>query len=244
MWWLKIRDYITIPIGGLKELIVTTDCSGSIGENVYDDIKVSYDITSYFSARVGLMELLCAKAEPIAYTVSNLTGCDYHSIHTGVNKALNDLGINQLNSISSSETNFKMVQSGFGITFIGVRDKQTTAPIEDCKYAVVGFPLVGKEVSMFPNKILSLQTFNDLLKDSRIINVLPIGSKGIKVEVADNFNVDVFSDNIELRKSSGPSTCVVIKYPILYRDELLKHYQNLFNDLFLEWFIVYGGVYR
>ncbi|XMB85774.1 ATP-binding protein [Mycoplasmatota bacterium WC44] len=224
-----MRDAMIIPISDKEELVITTDCSGGVGQSEDDIVKVPYEVVAYFTTRVALMELLSVGAKPICYTLSNLTTDGYQNIHHGVLKALNEVDISNLENISSSETNFELKQSGLGISFIGKRSKTHVDKIDNLLYAVIGYPLVGDEVVDNPEKIVSLEMFKRLVGDKRIVDILPVGSKGIKFEMKEVFNKTVIKSELDMIKSSGPSTCIIISFEDRFYSELQSELGSLFN---------------
>lgn len=230
------RDLLCLPINDEDRLLVTTDCSGSCGPLKYDTIQVPYEVLGYYAARVAVMELLSAGGSPIAYTVSNLTVNGYEAIHKGIQDLIRSVGLDSLPHISSSETNFEMVQSGVGISFIGKATRQSlkiqaTNSSNETKFLVMGQPLVGDQVISRANEMIDMETFLKLLKDKRVIDILPVGSKGIEFEMA-YFNVSLCQDQgIDVKASSGPSTCVIVSCMSDVLDALRSDYKNIANIL-------------
>ncbi|WDV47618.1 hypothetical protein PV797_08015 [Clostridiaceae bacterium M8S5] len=227
------RDLVSFDIGLNKKLVVTTDCSGSCGMLEFDDVKVSNEVVAYFTARVALMELMSTKAVPIGYSVLNLTSKSYEPIHLGVKRALRECNITDLKSISSSETNFIMRQTAIGVTFLGILDcfhKEDYK--DDIAYGVFGKPLVGNEVLEQIDDVLSLEDFSKILKDDDILEIIPVGSKGIKTEFEGYFDKKLIDNKaIDIIKSAGPSTCIIVSYKYDSNKCLKERYKDLFCDL-------------
>lgn len=201
----------------IDDLLVCTDVSASIGELPLDQLSVPYEVVGYFLARVVLMEMVSVGGQPLAYTLSNVSNNGYDSLHKGISRLLAELSYS-LPNITSSETNFNSKQSSASITLIGRKTKDFTTVKGEL--AVAGIPLVGEEV--MNGEILSLQLFQQLCKDDRVLSVIPVGSKGILEEVRMNFGIEVTSAELDLYKSSGPSTCCIVSYK---DDTLLKDYK-------------------
>lgn len=187
-------------------LLIATDISASIGELPLDKLAVPYEVVGYYLARVVLMELMSAGGNPIAYTLGNATTNGFDALHKGIKSLFAELGL-VLPSLSSSETNFELSQSSASITLIG--EKVKTYEVTN-KLALAGKPLVGEEVQS--GEVLDLVTFKKLLEDPRVDSVVPVGSKGILFEAESNYSIKVASEEVDVVKSSGPSTCVIVNY--------------------------------
>lgn len=55
-----VRDVQVVPWNQKEELIISADNSGGIGQKEADQLSVPYDIVSYFSFRVAVMECMAA----------------------------------------------------------------------------------------------------------------------------------------------------------------------------------------
>jgi hypothetical protein len=200
----------------IDDLIICTDNAVSVGELNGDTLKVPYETLGYFSARVVLLELLTSGGRPVAYTVGNGTINGYDAIHKGIQKLFSELGYN-LPHISSTESNFEVTQSSVSITVIGKKEKEVSKELG--KFALIGSPLVGDEV--VDGDIASLKEVKSLLDDTRVICLLPVGSSGIQAEALTEFGVTLTSEEVDVNKSSGPSTCLIVTYS---DDSLLKDF--------------------
>lgn len=223
------RDLIVIPVAKNKTMVIATDCSGGCGEMPNDVVNVSVEVATYYTARVAFMEVMSIGATPIAYTFSNFMKDKFDAVQRGITKLLDELGIDNLKSIASTETNFQMVQSAVGISVIGMIDRYEENSYDGLSYACVGYPLVGDDVINNPEKILSMKDFMEQVNDKKIDVILPIGSKGIKWEMKSVFGVDVQSSKIDIKKSAGPSTCVVIGFKSINKEYLENKFGDLFN---------------
>ncbi len=191
----------------IDDVVVCTDNSVGIGMLAQDVVQVPYDILGYYSARVVLLELLSSGGKPIGYTVGNGTKDGYNAIHTGIQRLFSELGFT-LPNVSSSESNFEVTQSSISVTLIGKKVKELTD--EEGTFALMGSPLVGDEV--MDGDVASVKEVYRLIQDPRVISVLPVGSTGIKEEAKGVYGVCLHSSKVDVLKSSGPSTCVVVKY--------------------------------
>ena len=216
------RDLIVIPSAETQKIIIATDCSGACGPKDLDVVAVPTVLTSYYTARVAFMEIMSVRATPIAYTISNFIKGGYDDIHSGIRQLTDELNLHPLANITSSETNFDMLQSAVGISVIGTMRGEIDDNAEGLSLAIVGLPLVGDEMLQNLDDVLQMNTFTHLLCDIRVQKLLPVGSKGIANKIKKVFGIDTTSTEIDLKKSAGPSSCLVIGYS--------KNDENYFAD--------------
>lgn len=206
------RDILVIPITGKQKTIIAMDCSGACGQRDLDVVDVSIELLAYYTARVAFMEIMSVRATPIAYTVSNFLKDGYADIHRGIGRLLTELKLPRITHITSTETNFDMVQSAMGISVIG----RLTGDIDDdakhLSFACAGSPLVGHEVIQKADKILPMNAFVDLVEDDRAVQLLPVGSKGIAYKLDQVYQKKAVASDVDLQKSAGPATCLLIGY--------------------------------
>ncbi|WP_221564987.1 ATP-binding protein [Alkalihalobacillus sp. TS-13] len=215
-----MRNAIIIPIDKDEKLIIASDNSGAIGEKEMDAVKVGYDIVSYYSFRVAVMECMAAGGTPISVLLHNFCGDDeWGKLVKGVKKGLSDLGMEHVSISGSTESNFPLEQSAVGIVVIG----KGKPPAQDIIHggfeaAVIGSPLIGHEVIEQNQKVASLSIFNKIL-DLDDVYVWPVGSKGILHELKQinsqwsaQTSKHIDSD-VDLNKPAGPSTCFIALYP-------------------------------
>ena len=218
-------DVLIIPINKDESIVIATDCSGSVGEKENDNVKVDYKVTSYFMARVAIMEVLCTGAEIIGYTISNYTGLDWDLWIEGIKKALKEVGKENVPYIGSSESNFKMKESAMGITVIG-KKKNILEYKEYNNYAVIGMPLVGNEVVDNLDKMITLREIVELRDCKDVGTMLPIGSEGVNWEFGNNCGKQILECGLDVDKSGGPSTCIVVNYS----DKVENKIKQMFVD--------------
>lgn len=215
-----------IELKNWDNIIVTTDNAGSIGRKENDTIQTCYDTLSYFTVRNALMENITKNTTVIAVSYANFCGDEHHEeLMRGMNKVFDELGYKP-RVIGSTESNFEMTESAFSTTVIGT--KLTQKEERYSNYAVVGLPLVGDEVLSNMNSVISLRECLMLLSCDSVSKVIPIGSKGINHRCKKLLNIEFKSSAVDLYKSAGPSTCVVIEYknldsiPISLRKKITK----------------------
>lgn len=219
----QYRDLTIIPLDGKEELVIACDSSAAIGEKKGDCVKTSPAITAAFCLRVPLLEVLAIGAQPIA--VIDVIGNEYDTtgkkMLEGIKEELTRAGLSNLPINGSTEENMPTVMSSLGITVIGkVLANQKRIGCLKAGDAVyyVGQPFVGKEVVAHRDMIFSYAELANLLEVPGILEILPVGSKGILHEAEElakssqlTFELaEEQSDTLELKKSAGPATVLVI----------------------------------
>lgn len=204
-----------------EEFVVTTDNSGGIGEKKQDVVHVPDQLTAYYSARVALLEQWAAQAEPTTILLHNFSGEESWGKYVqGITTLLEEAGVNGIPISGSTETNMPLLQSAMAVTMIGKRQSRSSSKAG--QWFLYGRPLVGEEVIQQQADVASIQKLRQAL-DARIIHrIWPIGSKGILHEVHQLLKDDTLQINIEdaldLYKTAGPSTAVLVKVPISEMD--------------------------
>lgn len=216
----KYRD-ISIMKFGDKLLSVACDSCGGVGLLKGDTVHTDGYNVGYHTTFVCLAETLAIGAQPIliADTLSVSLNSYGKSILNGIKAAAEEAGLNPKTSVTgSSEENFKVQSTGIGITVLGSLPNIDYRPnpldnIYDT--VVIGVPLVGDEVLEKKHLILTLEAIKTLKKEEHVLDLLPVGSRGILYETNQmagslgmRFNETV-DDSDMIRKSAGPATCAV-----------------------------------
>lgn len=231
------RDLTLIKLDDKKILVISCDSSGGIGEKKEDILKASGDIVGYFTARVALAEILALGAKPITLvdTLSVEMDDTGKKILQGVKKSLLEIGLDENIVVTgSTEENFPTVQTGIGVTAIGVIEKDEFRKTRAEKGAIIllaGIPLVGQGVLDNQDKVISLKDILTLKENPNVLEILPVGSKGVLYEMKlmsqDGDLGFVLKENvkIDLNRSAGPSSCALLAV----REEGIKDIKNNIN---------------
>ncbi|KNF07904.1 alpha-ribazole kinase [Gottschalkia purinilytica] len=238
------RDLTLIDINNDQFLVISCDSSGGIGNKENDVVKVSPEIVGYYTTQVALMEILAFGAKPITIvdTLSVEMSNTGEKIINGIKQVLEPLNFDISNLVTgSTEENIPVSQTGMGITIIGIVDKNkwrkpyTQAGLLS---VVVGLPKVGDEVIADKNKtIMSVSKLLELKEKEYIKEILPVGSRGILYELeqmakTNNINFELENEtNIDLKKSGGPSTCVIISIEESKYEEFKKSFSIPVNKI-------------
>lgn len=197
----------------IGNLVITSDNSGAIGEKELDVVHVPDDVTSYYSTRVTLLEQLANQAIPKEIILLNFTSEEaWDKYVTGITRVFDEVQMTVPAISGSTETNMPTLQSGFGITMLG--EKQRPFPnLSELHWFTYGLPLVGEQLLQNVHQIANLQIIVEALKNQHITQVIPLGSKGLQKELEqlDLFNVvDLKNVPYDITASAGPSTMVLI----------------------------------
>jgi hypothetical protein len=215
-----MRDVSIIPLSSKEEIIVGTDNSGGIGTKEEDAVRVDDRITAYYSTRVAVMEVLAVKAKPFSVIIHNFSGDTvWEAYKKGAETALKEAELEEVLITGSTESNFPLKQSALGITVLGKRPvvKNEKAHEYGYSYAVIGVPLTGNQVLENRGMAAPLSLFTKCCRHSVILDLIPVGSKGILEELKVlTGNASLTVKNVEcpldILVSGGPSTCFLVKF--------------------------------
>jgi hypothetical protein len=229
----KVRDLSLITIDGNNTMVIACDSSGSIGMKKGDVFKVSPFIVGKFAARVVLLEVICSGAQvvTIADGVCDEMNPTGEGIISGIRSELALADIKDIVLTGSTEENFDTISTGIGIIAVGIGYSKKLK-INNVKHEAavisVGLPKVGNEViSAKGNEIVDYKTIYKMLKNDLIYEIVPVGSKGIAYEASQlaSNNDLIFhlesQQNIDIKKSGGPSTSVIAAIDFKCIDDIL-----------------------
>lgn len=215
------RDVEVVSINETQSLVVSCDSCGAIGMKEFDVYKISWFITGKLTTRVALLEVLSTGGVPQMLTVaiSNEPCPTGDGLLKGVKDELESAGLESLPVAISTEKNMPTMQTGLGVSVIGLAEKKKlrigTAQLGDAVYCL-GLPKVGLELSNPEDpEIIKVKSVQTLLESSSIHDIIPIGSRGIRLEaeqLASSVNTRFkFAPacSLDLDKSAGPSTCLI-----------------------------------
>lgn len=232
-----MRDVQIVPLNKEEELIISVDNSGGVGEKEEDSVFVPYEIVSYFSFRVAVMECIAAGGMPFSVILQNFCGDEaWNQLVSGIEKGIQelDLGV-EIGITGSTESNFSLEQSAVGITILGKRQIMLKdQPIMNGKIAVIGSPLVGEEVILQAEQVVPLSVFLYMAQQNKY-RLQPVGSKGIFYELGElkgtGFQEEDVDCSLNLLKSSGPSTCYLVEYEKEAEKELKRLTKGYFHEV-------------
>ena len=240
------RDVSVVSLNEQECLVIAADNSGGIGLKEFDLVKTPYEVVAYYGFRVAVMECMAAGGKPISVVIHNFCqDSAWDAIKSGIQKGLGELGLDGVSITGSTESNFSLLQSALGLIVMGKSEcsfQEQEVFLKQMRFAVVGSPLVGHEVLESGKDIIPLSLFHELCSLEDIV-VLPIGSRGIRHELANMLEVDLaechnlFCD-VDMEKSAGPATCVLIAY----KEELELALQQKCGHFFHQLSFDYGEI--
>ena len=220
----RVRDLLVIDAGSYR-MVIACDSNASVGNKPKDHLAWPPHDTGFVAAKVPLMEVMAAGAEPLIL-VNNLC-VEMHPTGESILRGIED-ACRQLRRppviTGSDETNMPTVQTGVGVTVIGVAAPEAlrfgSSRSGDSVYAV-GAPLGPVEgKSAFYQEsdwnVCSLETVRVLLEMPSVHEVLPVGSKGLAYEFGELAAVASLAmhvtegHGIDLLRSGGACACVLV----------------------------------
>lgn len=218
---MKYRDLTIIKLNDLEELVLACDSCAGIGNKDHDVLNAPEELVGELSTRVALLELLAYGAQPLAISllVGNEMNTTGQKIIAGMKNELAKAGCSDIEINGSTEENMTPTVTSVGVTVIGkkmVADKKVVT-VGDALF-ILGEPLVGKEVLVKKDRIVTYEELQFLRDNNLVKDILPIGSKGSLYEakkMAQTYNLDVQIINEWLKSdlakhSAGPATAVLV----------------------------------
>lgn len=228
------RDLTILPFSEDKNMVIACDSSASIGEKKADAVQVDPGITAAFCLRVPLLELYCFGAAPIC--IVDLIGNEYQptgaKMITGIKGEMARAGLADLPLNGSTEENMPTLTSSVGITVIAEMAAGKPFPeiAEACDLLQLGTPYVGNEVVAHLDSIFSYDLVRRLRQEEGILDMLPVGSKGIRYEadqmIQTGYSIDFLTEE-DLEKSGGPATVILLAVTKAVSEKLLLAYPEL-----------------
>lgn len=217
----KIRDLTLINIGSEKTMVIACDSCGSIGMKENDKLKVPAYYTGKFTVRVPLFEVLCSGAEVVTVTdaVCNEMNPTGNYIISGIKDELREAAIENIVLTGSTEENFATTSTAVGITVIGIAHKKNLK-VNNIKpgdiLVSIGIPKVGNEIKLENDtEIASYEDIKKLINTKDVMEIIPVGSKGIVYEANEaaknnGLSISFFNGlNIDIHKTAGPATVIL-----------------------------------
>lgn len=233
-----ISDVVIIPISPQHELVIASDNSGAIGMKSLDEVRVTNEVTSYYACRVAYMDFIRVGGIPKAIVIQNFTGdCAWQEYEVGIKRFLEETNSPELPITGSTESNFVTVQSGIGLTIIGIRDKHRgkRQKLNGTElFAVIGKPLVGKQALDQREHIAPISLYEQFAQMDEVIDLLPVGSKGIAAEWRKLTKKDnKLACELDIEQSGGPATCFIIAYNEENGEKLKQIAEGYFYHLYV-----------
>lgn len=215
----QFRDLTITPITDQEDLVVSCDISAGFGERKFDIVKCSPEISVSFTLRTAMLELIAYGATPI--NVVDTLSVEYDptglSIIQQMKQDLAAMGFSDISINGSTEDNLDIQMTTVSVTVIGRAPHRKTRQINPATVYQLGKPLVGNEVLANLDNIFTVKDAIDLRSDPGVIDMIPVGSKGIEYELnvlatsnGQKLHLETLSDQEQLKKTAGPSTVLLV----------------------------------
>lgn len=219
----KIRDLTVIDINETQYMVVACDSDGGIGSKELDAVQVPEEILGAFAVRVPLFELIASGVTPmlVAGCLSvEMAGTGEKLIQAIKSYARRAGLIDDLQFTGSTEDNVPTLQTGIGITVLGVVAKTSFYPGSARVGEVIACAGIPKsapehEVRLDDPDMVTIEELIALRRMTDVSDMLPVGSKGLLYEAnqlaksAGLTFVQRQDTCLDLFQSGGPSTCVL-----------------------------------
>lgn len=195
-------------------------------------MSVPDELAAYYSARVALLEQWAADAEPMMVMIHNFSGQPSWAKYVhGVKELLAEAGLESLPISGSTETNMTLLQSAISVTMIGKRNSRENH--FSGRWFTYGSPLVGEELLREREEIALIGKLQEAFASGLISHIWPIGSKGIQSEMQQLFAREqlVVKSLLNIKKSAGPSTVVLIEIPENRIEEARSFFGKILRDI-------------
>jgi thiamine monophosphate kinase len=218
----RVRDLVIMQLGETS-FVIACDSNAATGDKPGDHLKQPPEVTGYSAAKVPLMEVLASGADP--FLLINNLGVDLAttgmSLLRGIRRLLDETSLD-LMITGSDESNMPTVQTGIGVTVIGVaatdelRVGRVRAGDEVWVLGRRRSGLFGDEYEEGDPGTATARHVASALRLPDIREILPVGSKGIAFEageLARESGLRVELDRgaeTDLDKSAGASTCFLV----------------------------------
>ena len=238
----EYRDLSILPISKGKSLVIACDSSAGIGKKEHDAVEIDPAITAAFCLRVPLMELLCYGAEPIA--VIDLIGNEYaptgERMLKGIREELARAELSNITLNGSTEENMFTKTTSVGITVVAETKagKENFQMQQACSLVQLGQRYVREQVvknredhHKHRETMFSYPVVKALRSEPGVIDMLPVGSKGIRYEAElmakdSEFQIH-FSEVENLDCSAGPATVILIAVKSEQEADITSRYSEL-----------------
>lgn len=231
----RYRDLTVLPLTDHKQLVIACDSSAGLGMKPYDQVKVTPDIMAACCVRVPLLELLCVGAKPI--TVVDVIGNEYNptgkSMLQGVQSELSKANLAHLPLNGSTEENMTTYTSSIGLTVVGEVSEPLVSPTISHLDGLfqLGEPYVGNEVVSHLSDLCSYEEVRQLRAEDWVIDLLPVGSKGIGYEgnllAKENQLKLTLEPSVPSQESAGPATVVLVVVKQAATEQFQEKYPNI-----------------
>lgn len=216
----KYRDIDLVALPNGDVLVIACDSCGAIGSKEQDVVKAPPFIVGKYTARVSLMEVFSVGSLPIAMTVNicNELEPTGREVLRGIHDELEECNLFIPITIST-EKNMETTMTALGVTVLGIckEDALRHDLVEKGNYVyVMGIPKMGQEIMEDRGEIATISSLMEILQWDNIVEIIPVGSSGIKGELdklLTHTGLHMAFEpgiHISLEKSAGPCAAVLL----------------------------------
>jgi hypothetical protein len=229
----RYRDLTITPINDQEDIVVSCDISAGFGDREYDIVKCAPEISVSFTLRTAMLELISYGATPL--NVVDTLSVEYDptgkKVIAQMQKDLVEMGFPNIAVNGSTEDNLDVQMTTVSVTVVGHAMHKNKPLYENLSVFQLGIPYVGNEVLEHLHTIFPVKQAIDLRNNNSVIDMIPVGSKGIKHELevlaqSDDLSLvlDSHANDEEIAKTAGPSTVLLVAV-----DETIEKSFSSFN---------------
>lgn len=215
----QYRDLTITPINEQEDLVVSCDISAGFGDRELDIVKCSPEISVSFTLRTAMLELIAYGATPI--NVIDTLSVEYNptglKVINQMKQDLVDMGYPDLSINGSTEDNLDIQMTTVSVTVIGRATHKSFENTQDLAVFQLGVPLMGNEVLANLDNIFKVKQAIDLRHEKTVVDMIPVGSKGVGYELgvlgnSDDLKLELATDidQAQFNKTAGPSTVLLV----------------------------------
>lgn len=211
----RVRDLVV-----LDDLVIACDSVGGIGDKPGDAVWADARTVAHFGARVPLLEVLCAGADPLV--VIDALSVERHpsgeAMIAEIESMVADLG--DVVVTGSTEENVRVTATAIAVSVIGRTRPGGVRPGGGCPGDVVlclGLPrsAPAHRVRIGLPEIVGIDEVRAVLGVSGVHDALPVGSRGIAHELDELARTAGLVGRpveapVDMQASGGPASCVLI----------------------------------
>ncbi len=219
----RVLDLTLFEINDDEYLVVACDSDGGIGAKAGDVVQVTAREVGIFALRVPLFEVLACGAVP--FLVVDCLSVEMEQYGEAILAAIREYAAlagltDDVQFTGSTEENVPTIQTGIGVSVLGVvkRDRLRTGTARaGDTVACAGVPKSGPKYQLRTDDpaILSLAELMYLRASTRVNDILPVGSRGVRYEAMQlaasaGLRFEALAQpKVDMHESAGPSTCAL-----------------------------------
>ncbi|WP_225362287.1 hypothetical protein [Secundilactobacillus silagei] len=212
----SFRDLTLIDLPSGDSLVIACDVSAGIGAKKDDAVTSPINVVAAGSLRVVLLELICfgAKLLCVVDTLGNEMDPTGVQVIKALKAELASAGLSDVPINGSTEDNMATLTTSVGITAIAQNERVARKADGTVSVYQFGEPRVGLTSLA---TLVSYDEVRRIRQRPEVIDMLPVGSKGIAYEVGQmaqtnqllNYDREALADDY-YSQSAGPATVILV----------------------------------